>query len=126
LFAIGLMSFSYMKSLPVALVFITIAGFGMMAQTTISNTIIQTTVAPAMRGRVISFYAMAFFGMQPIGGLLVGTAAHAVGAPLTVLIEGIITFLIALVFIPFLRKDLLFRKQRLKIKQVEEQVIENT
>ena len=79
-----------------------------------------------MRGRVISFYAMAFFGMQPVGGLLVGTAAHAIGAPLTVLIEGIITFLIALVFIPFLRKDLLFRKQRLKIKQVEEQIIENT
>lgn len=126
LFAVGLMAFSYMRSFPIALVFITIAGFGMMAQTTISNTIIQTTVAPSMRGRVISFYAMAFFGMQPIGGLLVGAAAHVIGAPLTVFVEGVATLLIALLFIPFLRKDLLLRKQRLKIKQVEEQIIENT
>ena len=106
--------------------FIALAGFGMMAQTTLSNTLIQTTVAPSMRGRVISYYAMAFFGMQPIGALLVGGAAHAVGAPLTVLLQGIATLLIAIAFFPFLRKDIFFRKQRMKLKQLEEQVIENT
>jgi MFS family permease len=71
LFGIGLMAFAYVTSLSLGLACIAIAGFGMMAQTTISNTLIQTTVAPAMRGRVISYYAMAFFGMQPLGGLLV-------------------------------------------------------
>ena len=98
----------------------------MMAQTTISNTIIQTTVAPAMRGRVISYYAMAFFGMQPIGGLIVGSAAQAIGAPLTMLLQGVATLLIGILFFPFLRKDILSRKQRMKLNQVEEQVIENT
>ena len=126
IFGLGLLAFSYMKSFPIALLFISVAGFGMMAQTTISNTIIQTTVAPAMRGRVISYYAMAFFGMQPIGGLLVGSAAQVIGAPLTVFIQGIATLIIGLAFLPFLRKDLLMRKQRMKINQVEEQVIENT
>jgi MFS family permease len=126
LFALGLLAFSYMKSFPIALIFITLAGFGMMAQTTLSNTLIQTTVAPSMRGRVISYYAMAFFGMQPMGALLVGGAAHAVGAPLTVLLQGIATLLIAIAFFPFLRKDIFFRKQRMKLKQLEEQVIENT
>ena len=126
IFAIGLMAFSYMRSFPVALIFIALAGFGMMAETTISNTIIQTTVAPSMRGRVISYYAMAFFGMQPIGALLVGSSAHAIGAPLTVLLQGIATLMIAILFFPFLRDDILLRKQRMKLKQVEEQVIENT
>jgi MFS family permease len=126
LFGFGLMGFAYMKSFPLALFFISIAGFGMMAQTTISNTIIQTTVAPAMRGRVISYYAMAFFGMQPIGGLLVGSAAQMIGAPVTVLIQGIATLIIGLGFFPLLRKNILMRKQRMKINQVEEQVIENT
>lgn len=126
LFAFGLVGFSYMQSFPLALVFVTVAGFGMMAQTTISNTLIQTTVAPAMRGRVISYYAMAFFGMQPIGGLLVGSAAYAIGAPLTMLLEGLATLAIAIVFFPFLRRDILFRKQRMKIRQMQERVIENT
>lgn len=126
LFAVGLLAFSYMKFLPVALLFIAIAGFGMMAQTTISNTLIQTTVAPAMRGRVISYYAMSFFGMQPVGGLLVGGAAYAIGAPLTMLIEGMATLMIGIVFFPFLRKDILFRRQRMKLKQMQQQVIENT
>lgn len=126
LFGVGLLAFSFLRNFPLALFFITIAGFGMMAQTTISNTIIQTTVAPAMRGRVISYYAMAFFGMQPIGGLLVGGAASVIGAPLTMLIEGVATFAIAIVFFPFLRRDILMRKQRMKIRQIEQQVIENT
>jgi MFS family permease len=125
-FGVGLISFAFMKSFPVALICIAITGFGMMAQTTISNTIIQTTVAPTMRGRVISYYAMAFFGMQPIGGLLVGAVAHAFGAPVTILCQGIATLLIAIIFVSFLRPDLLMRKQRMKLKQVEEQIVEST
>jgi len=124
-FGVGLIAFAYMKSFPVALIVIAVTGFGMMAQTTISNTIIQTTVAPTMRGRVISYYAMAFFGMQPIGGLLVGAVAHAFGAPVTILCQGIATLVIAAIFFPFLRRDILLRKQRMKLKQVEEVIAES-
>jgi MFS family permease len=126
IFATGLLLFSYTTSLPLALVFLAIAGFGMMSQTTLSNTIIQTTVAPAMRGRVISFYAMAFFGMQPIGGLIIGSVSHAIGAPLTIMLQGIATLIIALVFLPYLRHDLFKRKHRMKVDQLEEQSIETT
>jgi MFS family permease len=126
LFALGLLSFAYMESFPIALGFVALSGFGMMAQTTLSNTLIQTTVAPVMRGRVISYYAMAFFGMQPIGGLLVGGAAEVIGAPLTLLLQGIATVMIAIAFFPFLRKDILSRRQRVKLSQVEERVVENT
>ncbi len=126
IFGMGLIVFSHLTSLPIALVVIAITGFGMMSQTTISNTLIQTTVTPAMRGRVLSYYAMAFFGMQPIGGLLIGTLSHYVGAPNTLLIEGLATLLIALIFFPFLRRDLLKRKHRMKLEQLEERSIETT
>ena len=122
MFAVGLLAFSYMRSFPLALVFISLAGFGMMAQTTLSNTLIQTAVAPAMRGRVISYYAMAFFGMQPIGGLLVGTAADIFGAPPTVLFQGIATLIIAVIFFPFLRRDILVWRKRTKLRQVGDQL----
>jgi MFS family permease len=125
-FGVGLMLFSYMSNLPVALVIMAFIGFGMMSQTTISNTLIQTTVAPAMRGRVISYYAMAFFGMQPVGGLLVGTLSYYIGAPRTILLEGILTLLIAFVFLPFLRKRELEPKHRMKMEQLEERSIETT
>lgn len=126
LFGVGLMSFAYITSFPIALACIALAGFGMMAQTTVSNTIIQTTVAPAMRGRVISYYAMAFFGTQPIGGLLVGAASDQVGAPMVIFLQGAATFILAFLFFPFLRRDILFRKQRMKLKQLEEQAVEST
>src|SRR5205085_9948611 len=98
LFGVGLLAFSHATTLPLALMFLIITGFGMMSQTTISNTLIQLTVAPSMRGRVISYYAMAFFGMQPIGGLLVGGVAGAIGPSLTMFIQGLLTLMIAVVF----------------------------
>lgn len=126
IFGAGLLLFAYTTLLPVAFLFLAFAGFGMMSQTTLSNTIIQTTVAPAMRGRVISFYAMAFFGMQPIGGLIIGSVSHVIGVPLTVLLQGIATLIIAIIFLPYLRSDLLKRKHRIKMDQLEEQSIETS
>jgi hypothetical protein len=45
-------------------------------------------VPDAFRGRVMSFYAMMFLGMSPLGGLLAGLVAHQVGAPATVALGG--------------------------------------
>jgi MFS family permease len=125
IFGAGLLAFAFVDFLPAALLFIAVAGFGMMSQTTITNTIIQTTVTPAMRGRVISYYAMAFFGMQPLGSLLIGALAHSIGAPLTIFLQGICTIVIALIFIRFLQPGLFKRKQKMKLNQLEEQTLES-
>jgi len=105
IFGIGLVLFSHSTYYPSALIFATITGFGMMSQITISNTLIQTTVDPNMRGRVISFYAMAFFGMQPLGGLLIGSVSQWIGTPDTVLIQGFITLIIGILLLRFLYKN---------------------
>ena len=102
-FGTGLILFSHTTYYPLALIFSAIGAFGMISQVTISNTIIQTTVDPAMRGRVISFYAMAFFGMQPLGGILIGYLSQYIGVENTVMAEGIIALLIGLLHIRFLR-----------------------
>jgi MFS family permease len=104
-FGAGLILFSHTTWYPLALIFAAVCGFGMMSQITISNTLIQTTVDPAMRGRVISFYAMAFFGMQPLGGLLVGILSKWIGTPDTVMAQGIITVIIGILLFRFLRID---------------------
>jgi hypothetical protein len=37
-----------------------------------------------MRGRVMSIYSTAFLGLSPIGCLIAGSIAHALGAPHTI------------------------------------------
>jgi len=116
-FGAGLILFSHEKFYPLALIFVTIAGFGMMSQITVSNTLIQTTVAPAMRGRVISYYAMAFFGMQPLGGLLVGAISKWIGTTNTLMGQGIAALLLGLLHWRYLYKEKLKRQQDMVLKE---------
>ena len=116
----ALVLFSHITNIPIALSFAMLAGFAMMSQTTIINTIIQTGASAEMRGRVISFFAMAFFGMQPIGGLLIGTISQYIGAPNTILAEGIIAIVIAIIFTPILKKNLLKKEDKIKLIELED------
>ena len=85
----GLILFGMSRTLWVSLLLMLVCGFGMMQQMAASNTIIQTIVEDSKRGRVMSFYAMAFVGMAPFGSLLAGALAHAIGAPRTVMLSGV-------------------------------------
>ena len=117
IFGVCLMLFSQINYFPLAMLFATITGFGMMSLTTISNTIIQVKSDPRMRGRVMSYFALAFFGMMPMGSLLIGTISQQIGAPNTLLFQGMIAIIVVLVFSGFLRKDKLNKKNRQKLEE---------
>jgi MFS family permease len=87
-FGAGLVAFSFSRAAWLSAACLVVVGFGMMVQMASSNTIIQTVVSDAMRGRVMSFYSMAFMGMAPFGGLLAGALAHRIGAPHTIAVSG--------------------------------------
>ncbi|MFI2741664.1 MFS transporter [Zhouia sp. PK063] len=101
---------SYAPYLIAALVFMILCGVGMMAVSSAINIYIQTNVHQHMRGRAISYFIMAYQGILPIGGLLVGVMAHEWGAQLTVAIEGIIG-LIAITIFYFFRKNMIKKEQ---------------
>lgn len=90
IFAFSLVSFSFSKTFTLSVIILLFCGFGMMMQTAGSNTILQTLSNDDMRGRVMSFYTVAFRGMAPFGSLWAGTFADNFGAPVTVLISGIV------------------------------------
>ncbi|HEX8905784.1 MAG TPA: MFS transporter [Longimicrobiaceae bacterium] len=107
LFGAGLAAFSFVRVQWLAVACLVVVGFGMMVQMAASNTILQTIVDDDKRGRVMSFYSMAFMGMAPFGGLLAGALAHRIGAPRTVLVSGIACVLAAAWFatrLPSLRQ----------------------
>lgn len=88
LFGVGLIGFGLSRFFALSLLLMLIVGFGMMQGMAASNTVIQTLVPDDKRGRVMSFYTMAFMGMSPFGSLLAGSLAHHVGAPRAVMITG--------------------------------------
>jgi len=88
IFGVSLILLSVSPTLPLALIFMTITGVGMMAQTSSINTYIQTQAIPEMRGRAISYFVMAYQGMIPIGSLLIGWTANAFGPRMAITIAG--------------------------------------
>jgi MFS family permease len=88
LFGTGLIAVSLSRTLWLSLPVLALAGFGMMAQMASCNTVLQTIVEDDKRGRVMSLYTMAFVGTAPIGSLLAGTVANAIGANPTILLGG--------------------------------------
>ena len=95
----SLLLLAYAPQLPVALLFMTLTGVGMMAQTSAINTYIQTHAIPEMRGRAISYYVMAYQGIIPVGSLLIGWAAHAIGPRPAIFIEGLIAITATAAFV---------------------------
>jgi MFS family permease len=117
-FGIGLISFGLSQVLWLSLVMMFVTGFGMMQGMVASNTILQTLVDEKMRGRVMSYYTMAFVGMAPFGSLLAGALAHAIGAQHTVIVSGIACILGSLWFwsrLKAVRKEMRPVYQRLGI-----------
>jgi len=108
IFGIGLILFSLSQSIWLSLIILMFTGFGMMIEITASNTILQTISEDDKRGRVMSFYSIAFMGTVPLGNLLSGVFSDLIGVPYTVLFGGIFCIIGAIVFatrLPKIRKS---------------------
>jgi MFS family permease len=109
LFGAGLIVLGLSRHVGLSVVAMVLAGFGMMQQTAASNTILQTIVPDEMRGRVMSFYTLAIFGVTPIGSLLAGFSANRIGAPATLASGGALCVIGAALFawqLPAVRRDI--------------------
>ena len=98
LFGAGLIAFSFTRVLLLAIPCLVLAGFGFMVQMASSNTIIQTIVDDEKRGRVMSFYMMAFLGTAPFGSLMAGWMSSRIGAARTLQVAGVSCVMAAIWF----------------------------
>jgi MFS family permease len=107
IFGLSIMIFSFSHNLVFSLALLFFSGFGIMVQMAASNTILQTIVDDDKRGRIMSFYTMAFMGMAPFGSLFSGMLASRIGVSNTLIISGSCCILAAVIFafnLPSLRK----------------------
>jgi MFS family permease len=89
-FGVGLIGFGLSNVFWLSMVMVLVAGAGMMQGMAASNTVIQTLVDEDKRGRVMSYYTMAFVGMAPFGSLLAGSMAHAIPSTPAWIVTGIV------------------------------------
>jgi MFS family permease len=104
---LGLEVASYISSMVIALPLMFLIGMSMMVQLASTNTLIQSIVDDKMLGRVISLYAVAFFGGAPVGSLLEGALASQIGAIHTFAAAGALCLTCGMVFaskLPELRR----------------------
>lgn len=67
-----------------------------------SNSLIQLTAAPAMRGRVLSLWSLVFLGSTPIGGPLIGWICEAISPRAGFVVGGVASMAAGLVVGPLL------------------------
>ena len=103
-FGAGLIAFSFSRFFLLSLALMVFVWLGMMLQMASTNTILQTIVDDDKRGRVMSFYTMAFMGTAPFGSFIAGSLATKIGAPNTLVVGGIACVLGTLVFVRYLPK----------------------
>ncbi len=75
----GVIGFSLSPWLPVAYVFLALAGFGYLASNTSATSRLQLDVAEHQRGRIMALWSVAFLGLRPIASLTDGAIAGAFG-----------------------------------------------
>ncbi|MGH1394713.1 MAG: MFS transporter [Trichormus sp.] len=104
---VGLIAFAISRFLPFSLFTMLFIGLGTILQIAASNTFLQTIVEEDKRGRLMSLYTMSFLGMIPVGNLLGGVLASHIGAPNTLILDGIACIIGSIVFyrkLPSLKK----------------------
>jgi MFS family permease len=88
-----LMVFSQSTWFPLSLIIIALIGFTSTASRVLINTSLLEIAPPEMRGRVMSVYTLDR-GLVPLGTMIVGPMADAVGAPLAILGMGSVCMLL--------------------------------
>jgi MFS family permease len=82
-----------------ALVFV---GYGSISFNSQAKTALQLSAAPAMRGWVMSLWAVAWLGSTPVGGPIVGWIGQELGARWSLIAGGLPTIAVGLVTYPIL------------------------
>jgi MFS family permease len=79
-FGLAVLATAFMPTLQFSAATMVLVGVASINFSTLGNSILQLESSPQMRGRVMSFWSMAFLGSSTIGGPIVGWFAELSGA----------------------------------------------
>src|SRR5262249_6474016 len=77
--AASLAGFALIRTYPLALCLLFLAGFFELSFSSIAQTLVQLNAPDASRGRVLGLYNMASMGLRAFSGVMVGLVGSAIG-----------------------------------------------
>jgi predicted MFS family arabinose efflux permease len=101
-FTVSLIGLSHFQPLTTGAVFL--AGLIMMVVFALNTSLVQSHVADAMRGRIMSVYNVAFRGGMPIGSVVSGYLVERSSVSVVLTGNGILLVLLALYFLLIQKK----------------------
>lgn len=87
-FSFALIMFSFSRSLPLSMLFLTLVGASNIAYRAVANSIVQMETPPELLGRMLSLFFMDK-GLWSFGTLFIGVIAHGIGTPRAITISGV-------------------------------------
>jgi predicted MFS family arabinose efflux permease len=87
---LAIAAFALSPWFPLALAILPVSGGAMILNTAVTNTLLQTIVPDALRGRVMGFFTFVFMGMAPFGAYQIGWSAEHFGAPAAAAAGGLV------------------------------------
>jgi MFS family permease len=96
LFAASLIALAFARTPPIVALALVAMGYALIAQLTVTNTLVQLLAPDALRGRLVSAYTWALGGFWPLGALLFGFVGQRLGVPETLWLAGIACGLVTL------------------------------
>jgi MFS family permease len=102
-FCASLLLFSLSKNYLFSCLALTFAGWGIVSFLATGNSFIQLSTPDALRGRVMSVYALVFLGVAPVGSYLIGNVAALAGTPGAVCLGSAICLIVSFSLFGYLR-----------------------
>lgn len=97
--------FGLSRSFPVSLAAMAVVGVGVILMSATASSMLQLAAPAHMRGRVAAIYNTLYVGATPIGGVLLGATATAFSTPVAVVLGGVVSAVVALLFGAALRSE---------------------
>ncbi len=95
-FPVTLLAFAFSRGTFLPVFVLVTTGCALIIVNNLANSTVQSNVPPELRGRVMSVYMLCFLGMMPIGSLLGGFCAQAIGEQTTLVIFSVSAFVLML------------------------------
>jgi len=106
-FSFSLMLFALSKIYILSLLILVLIGGSSVLAMALINTLLQTSVSDAFRGRVMSVFMFTFAGFMPFGSLIAGIFSQSIGVRATVMLSGVIcavSFIAMNILLPDIRE----------------------
>ncbi|MDR3612648.1 MAG: MFS transporter [Candidatus Obscuribacterales bacterium] len=95
---------AYSTSLAVTFMACVVAGVAMTTAVIGGSSLLQSTIDPDIRGRIMALFSSVTFGITPVAALIAGTLSEVIGVTYSLSISSLLLFTVAVIYLAVTKK----------------------